>query len=87
MRATEIIRGILDMMDQIEDSKNIKDDGPVTDETPSMIPPLQQQIEILKKTAGIESVYDEETPAKDENKISPANVSIINATISQSPLG
>ena len=33
----------------------------VSDETEIMVPPLQQKMELLKKIAGVESVYDEKT--------------------------
>jgi hypothetical protein len=36
-----------------------------SDETQIMVPPLQQQIELLKKLSGVESVFDD-TTKKDE---------------------
>ena len=33
----------------------------VPDNTEVMVPPLQQKIELLKKIAGVESLYDEKT--------------------------
>ena len=33
----------------------------VSDETEVMVPPLQQKIELLKKIAGVESLYDEKS--------------------------
>jgi len=70
MRASEILRKLADVIDSAEGST------PVTSEMPSkvevspseidkseagvFVPPLQAKIEILKKSVGMDSVYDEE---------------------------
>ena len=33
---------------------------PVSDDLGTMVPPLQQKIELMKKSAGVESAYDED---------------------------
>jgi len=40
----------------------------VSDETGIFVPPLQQNIELMKKAQGVESVYDEE-PEEDELEV------------------
>jgi len=39
---------------------NFTDHVATSDETDAMVPPLQQKIELLKKIAGVDSVYDGE---------------------------
>ena len=82
MKTAEILRNILDLLDAEEKETaqqpvviNINN-GEVTDsqaqEEPVdadlgvMVPPLQQKIELMKKSAGVESVYDEEPEEEDE---------------------
>lgn len=43
-------------------------DGTVPSSDPLMIPPIQQKLEILKKSAGIDSFYDEETDELEDIK-------------------
>lgn len=40
--------------------------APISDETETMVPPLQQEIELLKKLAGVESVYTPECKCEGE---------------------
>lgn len=55
MRAAEFLRKLADALAVIED-----DGPPETSATPDvMVPPLQQKIEILKKSQGIDNVYDD----------------------------
>lgn len=55
MRAAEFLRKLADALAVIED-----DGQPETSATPDvMVPPLQQKIEILKKSQGIDNVYDD----------------------------
>lgn len=55
MRAAEFLRKLADALAVIED-----DGQPETSAEPGvMVPPLQQKIEILKKSQGIDNVYDD----------------------------
>jgi hypothetical protein len=71
MKMADILRNVADMLDQTSgddiDNQNKADLTPVkvntTDDTESvtMIPPLQQKLEILKKTAGMDNAFDAES--------------------------
>lgn len=41
------------------------DQEPVNDETGTFVPPLQQKIELLKKSVGVKSVFDQEASDDD----------------------
>jgi len=75
MRAAEILRGLADILSAIEDEKpaqapvvvNVNSGGSnatpaeeVTDNTGNFIPPLQQEIELMKRSAGVKSAYNQE---------------------------
>lgn len=61
MRAAEFLRKLADALAVIEN-----DAEPETStETDVMVPPLQQKIEILKKSQGIDSIYDGESQSDD----------------------
>jgi hypothetical protein len=77
---THLLRGIADTIDQQEEDKADTADVPVTtvvspaapeepaeQPTDVMVPPLQLELELLKKSAGVENIHDEEeeeeTPA------------------------
>lgn len=54
MRAVEFLRKLADALAVIDN-----DSSEETQEQPAvMVPPLQQKIEILKKSQGIDNVYD-----------------------------
>lgn len=56
MRAVEFLRKLADALAVIDN-----DSSEETQEQPAvMVPPLQQKIEILKKSQGIDNVYDNE---------------------------
>ena len=73
MKIAELLRGLADKLDGIE--QNGTDDAPKqtglnpvgdiqggdTDAT-KMIPPLQAKLELLKKATGVDNVYDSEEP-------------------------
>ena len=77
MRASEILRHLIDMLAQEEEQEvaqqpvviNINNgqaeqDVPteeIPDELGVMVPPLQQKIELMKKSQGVENVYDQAT--------------------------
>jgi len=46
-------------------------DGPVDDNVGEFVPPLQKKIELMKKSQGVESVYDEEG---EEGEEEPAQI-------------
>jgi hypothetical protein len=76
MRAAEILRGLADILSAIEDEKpaqapvivNVNGGngssapaGPeATDNTGNFIPPLQQEIELMKRSAGVKSAYNQD---------------------------
>ena len=76
MRLADILRTLADKMDNIESGSGNDQmaaatqgmDGTVPSSDPLMIPPLQQKLEILKKSAGIDSFYDGETDELDDIK-------------------
>lgn len=58
MRVAEILHHLIDLLDQEEQTQ---EQAPTpTDDLGVMVPPLQQKLEILKKSQGMENVYDEE---------------------------
>ena len=72
MRAAEFLKNLIDQVQQTQSSGvtinigtvNINPDTPKTepesDKTDTMVPPLQQKIELLKKNAGLDNVYDQQ---------------------------
>jgi hypothetical protein len=76
MNIAELLRGLADKLDSIEQGRNggadlsnnstqdrldaVQDDEPELDDNPVMVPPLQAKLEILKKSEGIPNVYDDE---------------------------
>lgn len=71
MRASEILRGLADIIDKASSGN---EQGQLTsvsgveksesDQQPVMVPPLQAKLEILKKSEGLPNVYDN----KDSNE-------------------
>lgn len=47
-------------------------DTPV-DELGDMVPPLQQKLELMKKSVGVDNIYDEEETDQQDDAISPMN--------------
>lgn len=75
---THLLRGIADTIDQQEEDKADTADVPVTTvvspatpEEPAeqpddvMVPPLQLELELLKKSAGVQNIHDEEEDEED----------------------
>ena len=56
MKAAEILRKLADLVDTIERG----DTEPESDNTGVMVPPLQQKIEIMKKSQGLDNIYDQD---------------------------
>ena len=55
MRAAEFLRKLADALAVIENDG----ESETTTEPEVMVPPLQQKIEILKKSQGIDNIYDD----------------------------
>lgn len=68
----EFLRKLADVIDSANSSNDSEScdtcNDEVTDSTDIMVPPLQQQIELLKKLSGVNSVFDEKTV--DDEKVS-----------------
>lgn len=71
MKMADILRNIADLLDQkqggdsgIDQSSTqltpVDSTEPELDDNPVMVPPLQAKLEILKKSEGMPSVYDDE---------------------------
>jgi hypothetical protein len=71
MKLSDIMRDIADLLDQQGDDpqggatnthlKPVQAPEPEMADEPLMVPPLQQKHELLKKVAGVENAYDQET--------------------------
>jgi hypothetical protein len=101
----EFLRRLADLIDLADKDRDNKAAAvaPVPDDTGVMIPPLQQNIELMKKMAGVESAYDENTAnanvsASDTNSVITSepnndvdilkrNVGIIDAINASTPSG
>lgn len=62
MNITDILRSLMDKLDQIEnsDADVLSNNDVEDDNNEKMMPPLQQKQELLKKAVGVDSEYDEE---------------------------
>lgn len=58
MRASEFLRKLTDFIDSVEQLTDDSEDSPDTPSQAVMVPPLQQNIELLKKASGVQSIYD-----------------------------
>ena len=73
MRASEILRKLADVIDgqtvepgAAEQTQVDTGDMAAVDGPPTMVAPLQQKIELLKKIAGIDNMYSNEEPESEE---------------------
>ena len=57
MRASEFLRKLTDFIDSVEQLTDDSEDSPDTPSQAVMVPPLQQNIELLKKASGVQSIY------------------------------
>ena len=57
MKTAEILRKLADLVDTVESDGSPQ--ANTTDELGTMVPPLQQKIEILKKSQGIDNIYND----------------------------
>jgi hypothetical protein len=68
MKTAEILRKLADLVDTVESDANPPSEENTPDELGTMVPPLQQKIEILKKSQGIDNIYDEQADELDTVK-------------------
>ena len=96
MRLADILRTLADKMDNIESGSGNDQmaaatqgmDGTVPSSDPLMIPPLQQKLEILKKSAGIDSFYDGGNDELDDiKKLTGIKAVMQNETDDDEPIG
>ena len=74
MRASEILRDLADLIDRASSSSTDQTTSKFTPiqqpsgdgETPTMVPPLQAKLEILKKSVGLDNHYDKDCGEPDE---------------------
>jgi hypothetical protein len=67
----------LTVVAQPEPQNPFPEDEHINDETGGvMVPPLQQKMELLKKMAGVDSVYDQPEEVEDELEIIKRNAGI-----------
>jgi hypothetical protein len=59
MRAAEFMRALADVIDTLDGDKENKKDPSELEDNPVFVPPLQQKIELMKKSSGIQSVFDQ----------------------------
>lgn len=57
MKVAEIFKHVIDLLAQEEQQS--QDQGNDSDDTGTMIPPLQQKMELHKKAHGLDNVYDQ----------------------------
>ena len=84
MKTSEILRSLADMIDKNqanagEQEVTTQQDN-IDDEVDTFVPPLQAKIELLKKSVGVNNVYDqadaeqEETPCSSEENANELDV-------------
>lgn len=84
MKIADILHYIVDQLAQEEQASAAPEEN-TSDELGVMVPPLQQKIEILKKSQGMENVYDEE-PADELDLIKRnAGIAVITAAEEDEP--
>ena len=82
MKAAEILRKLADLVDTIESDGASEET--TSDELGTMVPPLQQKIEILKKSQGIDNIYDQQADELDQVKKN-AGIAVITAAEEDEP--
>jgi hypothetical protein len=76
MKIAELFKHMIDLLDQEEQAQSQE----ITPDEPGvMVPPLQQKIEMLKKSQGIENVYDEEPDELAHIKRNAGIISVVTA--------
>lgn len=80
MKISELLRKLADM---VAASEEIPVQSP---EPPSFVPPLQAKLELLKKSVGVESTYDEEDELGRIKKNAGIQVVVADEASSSEPL-
>jgi hypothetical protein len=84
MKIAELFKHMIDLLAQ-EEAQGDQSQENGSDDTGMMVPPLQQKLEILKKSQGMENVYDEE-PADELDLIKRnAGIAVITAAEEDEP--
>jgi hypothetical protein len=77
MKASDILHGLADLLSGIEGNRSVQQQQPTatliqvsadnTDHSDigTFVPPLQAKLELLKKSVGVDSVYDQTGPDED----------------------
>jgi hypothetical protein len=73
MDAAKFLRALADLIAAAQDMPEKSEEMVKSDETDVMIPPLQQEIELMKKATNVESEFD-----KTENVEEPENDNTVN---------
>jgi hypothetical protein len=73
MDAAKFLRALADLIAAAQDMPEKSEEMVKSDETDVMIPPLQQEIELMKKATNVESEFD-----KTENVEEPENDKTVN---------
>lgn len=64
MKAAEILRKLADLIDNQNDPvtglEPVDVDHTDNTEAPTMVPPLQAKLELLKKSVGVDNIYDKQ---------------------------
>ena len=81
MKIAELFKHMIDLIDQEEQAQV---EEPSSAELGVMVPPLQQKIEILKKSQGIDNIYDEQPDELDVIKRN-AGIAVITAAEEDEP--
>jgi hypothetical protein len=81
MKIAELFKHMIDLLDQEEQAQSQET---TSDDLGVMVPPLQQKIEILKKSQGIDNVYDQEADELDVIKRN-AGIAVITAAEEDEP--
>jgi hypothetical protein len=81
MKMSDILRDLADLIDQKQQSSQGADMSqnstqqrmdpvepiePELDDNPVMVPPLQQKVELLKKSVGVDNLFDKDTESDTE---------------------
>lgn len=77
MKISDLLRNLANQMDDKEENVPLSmatgsngniDSGEPSDDTATMVPPLQQHLELLKKRSGVDNVFDtdSDTEAPDD---------------------
>jgi len=66
MKMADILRGLADELDSAEQGAEQPGAEPAGDAAPTMMPPLQQKIELLKKAVDVPNKFDGDQEQGDE---------------------